>query len=81
MPTLAWRWTVRNFYDLRHRGKLVLRSDKLSYLLVRLCEEVCPSTLRPITPLMLTKAYEALRGGDWTVTNTVTGSSIVAPGS
>ena len=47
----------------------------------RLCEEVCPSTLRPITPLMLTKAYEALRGGDWTVTNTVTGSSLLAPGS
>ena len=72
---------MRNFYDLRHRGKLVLRSDKLSYLLVRLCEEVCPSTLRPITPLMLTKAYEALRGGEWTVKNTVTGSSLLVPGS
>jgi hypothetical protein len=72
---------VRHFYDLRHKGKLVLRSDKLSFLLVRLCEEVCPSTLRPINPTMLMKAYEALRGGEWTVRNTVTGSSILVPDS
>ena len=49
---------MRTFYDLRHDGTLVLRSDKLSYLLVRLCEETCPSTLRPITLAMLVKAYE-----------------------
>jgi hypothetical protein len=30
---------------------------------------------------MLTKAYEALRGGEWTVKNTVTGSSLLVPGS
>ena len=72
---------MRNFYDLRHKNKLVLRSDKLSFLLVRLCEEVCPSTLRPISPAMLTKAYEALRGGEWTVRNTVTGSSLLVPDS
>lgn len=63
---------MRNFYDLRHNGRLILRSDKLSYLLVRLCEEICPSTLRPITPIMLTKAYEVLLN-DWSVTNAVTG--------
>ena len=28
---LARGCTVRNFYDLRHRGKLVFRSDKLSF--------------------------------------------------
>ena len=69
---------MRNFYDLRHRGKLVLRSDKLSFLLVRLCEEVCPSTLRPINPTMLTRAYDSLRGGEWTVTNTVSGKKLLA---
>ena len=72
---------MRNYYDLRHGKKLVLRSDKLSYLLVALCERVCPSTLRPITPLMLTKAYETLRQGEWTVTNTVSGSPLLVPGS
>jgi hypothetical protein len=72
---------MRNFYDLRHRGKLVLRSDKLSSLLVRLCEETCPSTLRPITPRMLQKAYEALREGAWSVTNTVSGHPIGLSGS
>ena len=72
--------TMRNFYDLRHNEKLIFRSDKLSYLLVRLCEEVCPSTLRPINPAMLTKAYEALTHG-WTVTNTVTGHTLsLTPG-
>ena len=84
MPKLsrvARRWTVRNFYDLRYKGRLVLRSDKLSYLLVRLCEELCPSTLRPINPTMLQKAYEALRDGDWTVVNTVSGHLLQLPGS
>ena len=71
---------MKHFYDLRHKGKLVLRSDKLSFLLVRLCEEVCPSTLRPINSTMLRKAYEALRGGDWTVTNTVSGHPLRLPG-
>jgi hypothetical protein len=69
---------MRNFFDLRHNGKLVLRSDKLSYLLVKLCEETCPSTLRPITPAMLTKAYEALMNG-WTVTNMMSGHPIDLP--
>lgn len=72
---------MRNYYDLRHRGKLILRSDKQSLLLVRLCEEVCPSTLRPITPMMLMRAYEALRSGEWTVTNTVTGRPLLTPDS
>lgn len=72
---------MRNFFDLRHRGKLVLRSDKQSLLLLRLCEEVCPSTLRPITPAMLMKAYDKLRTGDWTVTNTVTGRPLLTPDS
>lgn len=71
---------MRNFYDLRRNDKLVLRSDKLSYLLVRLCEEVCPSTLRPINPAMLTAAYEALKNG-WTMTNTVTDHALsLTPG-
>ena len=61
-------------------GNWSLRSDKLSYLLVRLCEEVCPSTLRPIKPAMFVKAYDALTHG-WTVTNTVTGHLIgLTPG-
>jgi hypothetical protein len=70
---------VRNFYDLRHKGRLILRSDKQSLLLVRLCEEVCPSTLRPITPTMLMRAYEALGSGDWIVSNTVTGRPLHTP--
>jgi hypothetical protein len=71
---------MKNYFDLRHNGKLILRSDKLSYLLVRLCEEICPSTPRPISPAMLVKAYEALMNG-WTVTNTVTGHVIgLTPG-
>jgi hypothetical protein len=78
---LTWRWTVKDFYDLRHKGRLVLRSDRPSFLLVRLCEEVCPSTLRPISPAMLMKAYGALRGGQWTVKNTVSGSSLVVADS
>lgn len=72
---------MKNYYDLRHHGKLVLRSDKQSLLLLRLCEEVCPSTLRPITPAMLMKAYEALRSGEWTVRNTVTGRPLLTPDS
>jgi hypothetical protein len=71
---------MKNYFDLRHDDKLVLRSDKLSYLLVRLCEEVCPSTLRPINPAMLIKAYEALTHG-WSVTNTITGRTLdLTPG-
>jgi hypothetical protein len=71
---------MRNFYDLRHNGVLILRSDKLSYLLVKLCEEVCPSTMRPINPAMLMKAYEALMNG-WSVTNTVSGHTLdLTPG-
>ena len=73
------RMTMKNYFDLRHNGKLVLRSDKLSYLRVRLCEVVCPSTLRPINPTMLTKAYEALAHGGWTVTNTMSGHPIDLP--
>lgn len=67
---------MTNYFDLRGPNhKLLLRSTDQSQLLLRLVGIAAPSTLRPITPAMLIKAYNLLRQG-YSITNTVTGRLI-----